>query len=685
MRMIQVWAALTLLLVGQAMAQEAAPKRRVPPLEVAVQVGFDHRSRGTLPGTWAPVTLWITNHTDKGTYGHLKLATVDTTGQPGGSKVSRQVALPAGVTTPVHSTVFIAPGDTRLDVQVIGGGGEIASVTDSLLAAPRLMRSIVVVGEAKRDPTVVSPTYPHDALARAGHDLRLSGVPVVGYPSEEWQYGDPVRWQVLAALSEDLPDRWVAYGGVSAIVIADPTAVETLSNDQWTAIVEFVRSGGQLVIEAAGTSAIAARASGRLQPLLPARVGATRTVEVSEVYAALQLSHATEGTMSLTELEPLPHSTTSRDHQLVPFANAPYGLGTVTVTGFSLADPAFAKDDDTLKSLTTRVLAIPHDDYERQASAANLLRQVDYQIKSEELAQIPSHRVLLAFLLAYCFCIGPVNRVLFGSARRPLRPWAVLPFIVLGFVGLAMNQLGIKRPEVPLLREITVLQARNGDSDALARSYLSLYSPHRATYRVDYARKGTAVQYLTHSEHRGLDRDTLSYSDGVGMDQIDPTASRTWAADQQGFRLDGLTLAPRSSANLAATQRVTLDGTIRIDPSGPGGNATITNGLKVPLAGAIWLAASGSQYELPPLRPGESKSITMSGSSKSLTDLIQRPGRDRRVLENLVTHLRNPASRPAVLAWTEGSLTGLKAVADGTAAQSSALTFFLIHPAKGDR
>lgn len=690
MRRIQVWAALALLLTSHALA-EAPVKRRVAPLEVAVQVGFDHRSRGTIPGTWAPVAVWVTNHTDKDLFGTARFTTVDTSGTPGGSKVSRPVALPAGRTTPVRTTVFVAPGDTRLDVQIVTGNGESASVTDSLLAAPRLMRSVVVVGEARRDAPEMPPsswtqTYPHDALARVGHSLRLTGVPLVGQPLDEWQFSEPVRWQAWAAVTEDLPDRWVGYGAVSAIVVADPAVVDRLEPDQWSAIQEFVRSGGTLVIETPGTAAVAARESKRLHELLPARIGATRTVNGRDLFQALELSHGPEGDVSITDLEALPGATARRAFDIVSWVSGSYGLGTVNVLPFSLGEAMFTRDESTLQRLSSQVLGTQNDDFERQPNAGNLIRQVDFDIKSEELDQIPSHRVLLVFLLAYCLCIGPANRLLFGGSRRPLRPWAVLPFIVLGFVGIAMNQLGIKRPEVPLMREVAVLQARSGDADALARSYLSLYSPARATYRLDYARKGTAIQLLTHSEHRGLDREALSYADGVGRDQLDPASAPAWQESMTRYALDGLTLAPRSRANLSATQRVPLEGTVKLT-SDTSSVASVTNALKVPMLGGLFLAASGSQYDLPAMAPGETVTLGKPMGGRGVQDLLARTGRDRRVLENLLTQLRNPPSRPAVLLWTDRSLTGLVATSPNAPVQPSALTFLLISAPspKGDR
>lgn len=690
MMKFQVWAALALLLVSHAMA-EAPMKRRVAPLEVAVQVGFDHRSRGTVPGTWAPVAVWVTNHTDKDLHGTARFTTVDTSGTPGGSRVSRPVALPAGRTTPVRTTVFVAPGDTRLDVQIVTGSGETASVSDSLLAAPRLMRSVVVVGEARRDAPATpqsswSPTYPHDALARVGHSLRLTGVPLVGQPLDEWQYGEPVRWQVWSAVAEDLPDRWIGYGAVSAIVVADPAVVDRLEPDQWSAIQEFVRSGGTLVIETAGESAVAARESKRLRSLLPALIGATRTVSRRDLFRALELSNAPEGDVSITDLQALPSATAHRAHDISSWVSGSYGLGTVNVLSFSLGEDMFTRDESTLERLSSQVLGTQNDDFERQPNAGNLIRQVDFDIKSEELDQIPSHRVLLVFLLAYCLCIGPANRLLFGGSRRPLRPWAVLPFIVLGFVGIAMNQLGIKRPEVPLMREVAVLQARSGDADALARSYLSLYSPDRATYRLDYARKGTAIQFLAHSEHRGLDREALSYADGVGPDQLDPASAPAWRESMQKYALDGLTLAPRSRANLSATLRVPLDGTITLT-SDYSSVASVTNALKVPVQGGLFLAASGSQYDLPAMAPGETVTLGKLAAGRSVQDLLARTGRDRRMVENLLTQLRNPSRRPAVLLWTNSSFTDLAATSPNAPVQPSALTFLLVSspPPKGDR
>lgn len=686
-------------LQNQVSAAESGLGRRPPPIEITAQVGFDHRSRGTMPGTWAPVSLWISNHTSKELFGTVKLNTVTSAGEPGGSKVSRPVHLRPGKRRLIRTTVFVEPADTRVEIAVTTATGESASITEALLASPRFARTLVVIGEANDVQTSVSPSYPHDEMILGGREGTADVHPIIGQPVTEREprsENNRNRWHVLQPQVETLPDRWIGYAGIWAVVLTDPAAVDAMSDAQWEALVAHVRSGGHLVIELASMPAIV-RASGsaRLLAVMPARGSAPVKVTRDSLVSHFGGPRDLEGDMSVFPLviRPEAEARARCTPEVLSVGDSvvtvmfPMGLGRVTALGFCLVDPRFSGNESALQSVLRQVFEVGPGksvDYARQTSPGTFAREVDHELKSEELAQIPSHRVLLMFLIAYCLLIGPVNRLVFTSAGRPLGAWLVLPLIVMGFIGIALTKLSIKRPEVPLLREITVLQLRNGDEDALARSYLSLYTPDRATYRLEFPNRGGTVHYLVHSEHRGLDRETLAFADGVKNDELDLKTAQPADVDAaRPFRLAAITLAPRSSANLEAVQRVPLTGTLEVHRPAQG-PTTVVNKLGIALEGGVCISSTGSIQALPALRPGDTYVVGTAARLRGFNELLKRTGRDRKVIESIVNQLKQTREHPALIAWSSTSLTRLKCRAgEAGAPQTSALTFFLVHPPKG--
>ena len=671
--------------------------RRLPALEVQTLVGFDHRSRGTMPGSWAPVTVWISNHTDKELLGQLKLGTVTSNGDAGGSKVTFPVRLPAQGRVQLGTTVFVEPNDARLEAALSTSTGEAANATDAMMVAPRFMHTVVVLGEAQEGLASAGMTYPHDELTKGGQEGSTEVFPIIGQSaSRESGYDSgPNRWNVLQAQLSTLPERWIAYGGVSAIVITAPASVDKLTDGQWQAILDHVRSGGHLLIEQATPQAAQdARQSVRLQKVLPARADNTpQPVERADFIAAFGGPHDAEGPMAIQPLVVRPDMEAAArceadkiavtEHVVV--AMLPHGLGRIITTGFSLVDTRITSQANAVSSVLRQIFefrAGAPEDFARQTTASTLSRQIDLELKSEELAQIPSHKVLLAFLLAYCLLVGPINRLFFARAGRPLAAWLVMPLIVMGFIGIALTKLSIKRPEVALMREISVIQLRDGESTALARSYLSLYSPDRATYSINYPNQDATLQYLVHAEHRGLDRETLAYADGV-KNVYDGRFPAGEIAAAAVWRMDGLTLAPRSSANLEATSRLALKGTIQMENTNTAGQATIANGLDVGFEGGMYLSPSGPSFELPAIRAGEKVAVGSSANVHGLSDLVNRTGRDRKVIETIVTQLKQTRAHPAVLLWTSSSITHFACRNGAETPQNSGLTFFLVHPVKG--
>ena len=639
------------------LAREDSLGRRLPSLEVRVQVGFDQRHAASVAGTWNPVTVFLTNNTDRELFGTLKLSTVRPGGDAGGSRVSRPVHLaPHEREQLVHSVVFVDSGDTRVEAALTGSQGESAAApAEGLLIAPHVTRSIVVIGEATEEATDRTVTYPHDQLRNGGENNQTDLAPIVGHLREEHEGGyDTTRahWQIAQAPVSILPERWIAYGGISDVVLTEPASVRAMNDAQYEALVAWVRSGGHLLIELASPKAWQTASSiPRLGQLLAADARTSLEMPRDTVINAFGGPRNLEGNMEVCPLTPraameasahcAPDLVTTDGRTLL--VSFPMGLGRVMATGVSIADNRLMGNTPGYAAMLEQVFQVRMGgsvDIQRQDNAATVARQVDYELKSEELAQIPSHRVLLLFLAAYCILVGPVNRMVFARAGRPLGAWVVMPLIVIGFIGIALTKLSIKRPDSALLREISVVQLRDGDTTALARSYLSLYSPGRATYRVAYPNPDTAVHYLTNTEHRGLDRELLTFADGVKPDVLDPKA--TPAPEVQSYRLESITLPPRSRANLESVQRLSLRGTLSISTSG-NGTLNVHNGLGVPLEGGVLLQQNGAALDLPAIRPGDTQAAEKTWT-RGLDELLGRTGRDRQALNTVTTQLRQVGS-----------------------------------------
>lgn len=656
----------------------AAMKRRAA-IEVRSQSGFDHRGRGCLPGSWTPVTVWSRNNTDQPVYATVKLATLTSEGTQNGSRVQIPVLLPPHRIVTTRSVVWVAPSDTRLDVQVVAGTGETGQDTQALLAPGNFKRAFVVIGTTHTGPDARVRAYPHDDIARGGTDARTlpAALPLAGQLLPDYtERLASNRWMVFHPVLETLPDRWIAYTAVRAVVVSDPGVIAQLTQAQWDAILTYARSGGHLVIEVDGRPAIDALEVPRLRDVFPARTAEPESLTPGSIFEDVREFSRTIPTVPLT--------ARSADARTVKFAGRPLmvsarlGLGMVTGLGFSLGATELIKSESAYPGLVRRLLDEPVKwpiDALRQTDAVETTRQLEMTIKSEQLDQIPSHRVLLMFLAGYCLLVSPLGRALAERSRRPLAVWWMLPLVVLAFIVIANTKLSIQRPQFPMLREVGVVQARDGDQTGLWRAYLNMYSPEQSVYRVDTTPE-TTLGYLTFSDHRGLNRDVLAYADGMPSGQPHQGSPPEEDPRTRRFGLDELPLAPRSTTALEAVAPVALGAGITVEERG---NAcTIVNGTPVDLERGLVRTRGNVRIEVPALRAGATVTVTApSDSHRSLSG----GSRDERVIDRVVDTVLATQSRPVFIGVSRKSAGTMSFSAPGVSdLVRTAFTLYVIHP-----
>ncbi len=274
------WVALVAAPLGRVQAAEGI-RVAAPPLEMVVDVGFDHRFR---PGSWTPVGVTLRN-------GGPSLEAVLEFHVRQGALASQPPALtiyklPVQM-PPQSDRRWVVPLPLRqsfhqLEVYLRPAAGPAAQA-----AAPR--------GEESQ----VTPTPPPLLAAQVPlHPLASNALflLVLDRRAGGWQFlrrDDRVqKVEVLYAASpSELPDQWIGYDGVAGIIVGEFPLAD-LRPSQVEALRQWVEMGGRLLVTA--NRLLPPTGADAWRSLLPVRLtGRTRTVtlqSLGEAYIPLPRS-----------------------------------------------------------------------------------------------------------------------------------------------------------------------------------------------------------------------------------------------------------------------------------------------------------------------------------------------------------------------------------------------------------
>jgi hypothetical protein len=516
-----------------------------------------------------------------------------------------------------------------------------------------------------------------------------------------------VTVQVADVKPEVAPERWKGYDAVDVLVLGS-VSDRALSVAQQRAIVEWVHTGGTLVVN--GGADAARLKSPFFQGLLPVEVLGTTTARAGGLTAAFgaQLSAPGQrssfarrepersdlGSTVVAVCRPKAGATVlSRDGDTPLMVGGRAGGGGVIFLAFDFTRPPFRNwngapeiwrglvrdaggEPSFLQTLDEAGQGPygppggPQSPYGSGPYGTPGISEACYQLSQLEA---PPFALIGSFLFAYILCLVPINYAVLRRRDRKEMAWLTTPAIVLVFTLVAyLIGYGMKGGRV-LLARAGVVEGWSGAGTAMAQSYAGLFSPRKTTYDV------------------ALDDPSAFLSDAsIGPNErsdLKLVREETFRAADAGVDMWSMRLF-RVDLPVDLGQGVA----VRWSGAGPVRDGVITNNTPFDLEECQILSALAA-VPVGHLRPGETRQfrrVGMGGGlgtmlSPSLGSRITGSSSERRMQRTLLQALTalSPGGlsrrfdHPVLMGWTHRPLCGV--TVDGHPAREENMNLVLIH------
>jgi hypothetical protein len=466
------------ILVGGAQAQS--------PLKIATMAGFNGHAK---PGRWLPVRVTIDNQ-GTSTEGMLTLrfAADNRTTQS-----YAQVSLPNTSRKQIflYALTDESQGEVRLNVR----GVQPTPV------------NIHFDGENDHIVLVIS-SEGEGGLSYIG-DLRGVGRPLLEWSSGSSRTGQANASHVVYAKPGELPDRWVGYDSLDAIVLQNFTSRD-FTAEQVKAVQEWVAGGGTLVVT--GGTNYQRLTEGFVADLLPVKVAGTKVLPSAPRLQAryggglsggAPLVVAVAASIGRTPAAPEVKGRVIVEENGIPLiAVREFGAGRVVYLAFDPVRPPIAGWQGS-SELWRDILLWTH----RRPMLVNAYaesnspmyyggyRPSSYNSEStlsSALMNIPSMQAppfgfIGMFLCLYIFFLVPVNYFVLKKMGKRELAWVTTPFIVVIFTLLSYSVGFSIKGGTLRLNQLTVVQSQAGGEWGAADTMFGVFSPSKTGYSISAA------------------------------------------------------------------------------------------------------------------------------------------------------------------------------------------------------
>jgi len=429
----------------------------------------------------------------------------------------------------------------------------------------------------------------------------------LGYQSGQSPSPSEGQIQVGHADWSGLPESWLAWDGVDAVVLGDAD-FRAASPEALDALLRWLQLGGTLVVPGGALSP--QMAASPIAHLLPVAITATTTLP----------NLAPLGRWAEQPIDP--RSVLVADGDLRPDADLlcgtraqpliaarPVGSGQVILTAFDFA-AAPVKYWDGQTSMWPRLLAqapappslaarAEHSD--RWDPAPSLTQAAAYT----PAAELPPIWLILGFLAAYIVVLVPVNYYLLKRLDRREFAWLTTPLIVVVFTLLAYGVgYGLRGGEI-VLNRLGVVEVASGAGLARGRGYVGLFSPGRTSYNLLLQGAAAGARDLASQQERTRGTPTVRYGPNP---QIANVAMNMWTT--RAFGVEFLTDLQDGISGVLEYDNADL-------------RATVTNntGLRLRQCRIVKQHSEGQKKNI---RPGEEVVLSFGGGSPVSTQSWSR-------------------------------------------------------------
>jgi hypothetical protein len=350
----------------------------------------------------------------------------------------------------------------------------------------------------------------------------------------------------------DLPSRVEGWSTLDRIVWQDVDS-NGLTPDQLDALRRWISAGGRLVI--VGGSAGIGTLSAFPDDILPYRP--TATVDVAPTSLVSLLGAAPSGAPDVPAMAgALAHGRTlATSGDRATAAELTYGAGRVTILGFDPTSSWIAADK-AAEDLWRAELPARTADGTLLTDDSQLVQAV-YQVPALAL---PPTGGLLGIIGAYILIIGPINYLILKRLDRRELAWVTMPLLVLAFAAAGFGYGALLKGTDVVVNEVAIVRGAPDATEATAQVYFGVFSPSRATYRVDVP-QGALLAGPIAGDPFGQAATTLDIIQGTGPGE--PSAVRNLSVGTGSIRIVRAQMpveAPRMRANLHLSSG-TLTGT----------------------------------------------------------------------------------------------------------------------------
>jgi len=309
------------------------------------------------------------------------------------------------------------------------------------------------------------------------------------------------NYEAMQTNTRRLPNRAIGYDGIDTLLLLNPRMDRDLREDQIEAIMEFVETGGRLVMFVNRYWQQTSRS--RLAEILPARFGPL--VQLTDTSRLRQLAGRWtpefKGDLFVPAMQP--SGPTAR--VLVTCGNAPVvlagtvGMGSVTVVGLD-TESAVLQSWPHLPQLAAKLQGLtPRPAPEKGTTGRGFMVG-----ESPERFIIPKSRfgsvafvwAIILMTLGYIFASGPLLHLVLRGAKRLHWSWPVYMALSLAAAGASFLVVSAFRNRDTVCRVMTVVDFPADGRAAVGRSSYSLRFPDSSLYEVSLDTRKDAPHYV---------------------------------------------------------------------------------------------------------------------------------------------------------------------------------------------
>lgn len=416
--------------------------------------------------TWIPIHVDLANQGDSRS-GELRIPRHGP--RPKDTAISYAVPVELPQNSRKHYIIYAPSSNLETITLRLGRLQESKEIASDRIAASDDTLVVVIGGDgASLSFLTGTPAIPQD-LAIFDYEREKAGNPTIQVSHTSW---------------EMLPDSWLGWDGVDAVVLADANFAAA-SQQSLEALLQWVRLGGTLIVP--GGAQAPQMATSYFADWLPIKVSGTAVLAgLNELQAwAGQPIELRPVLVAAGRLAPEAQLLCGAPEQPL-IAVSKIGLGRVAMTAFDYcADPV--KYWDGQVSMWYRLLAqTPANPPITDQAETTVPWQPDVTLETAAsytpTASFPPLWVLITFLGAYLLALVPLNHAVLKRLDRRELAWLTAPAIAIIFTLGAYGVGYTIRGNRLIFNRLGIIEAAPNARLARGRGYVSIFSPSRHKY-----------------------------------------------------------------------------------------------------------------------------------------------------------------------------------------------------------